>query len=709
MFLKKIILKNFKSFIGKNVLEFPYSLTAIVGPNGSGKSNIVDALRWALGEQKNKNIRINQGTDVIFAGNNKEPSAGFAEVELIFDNSSRIFSLDYSEVSVSRRIDKDGNSNYYLNHQACRLKDIIQLSARAKLGLLGLAIINQGAIENILRTSPLELRMMIEENIGLKELELKKDESQRKIINSINNLKEAEARDQEITPHYHSLKRQVKRWQQRKEIQQNLQSLERVYFASSLQRFLNTNQGEQKDQSSILKDVQNQINNLRQEISQEKQELQNQPQEPIDIKAITQDLFALQQKKISIEAELNRKLSPELETNLSNNELRDILDKVKERLVNLLKIQEVQELVRQIQEIIKYLTNALKPKVQKPIQKPDHQKNQRDELLKLTKAIQAKNKLLQDYQQKSREQNIYYQNKLAAIEKKRTQIEKLLEQEQSLRLNQERLRLFLEEWEQQVTKHNFSPEEIKVLAKKSHQLSLADNEFRQLESKIEHLRRVMDEIGEEDQTIIDEYHDIEERYQFLTKQINDLQVTIKDLQSLKNKLEGEIEDKFTQALNDINLSFNKYFRDMFQGGEARLERIRLTNNKITEQDDKEFAWGIVLKIKIPKVKNSHIEMLSGGEKTLVAIALMFALVHQSTPPLLVMDEIDAALDEENSRRFAETLHELSKKTQFIVITHDRLTMQSASIIYGVTADERGVSKLLSIKLEEAEDLINQNK
>ncbi|MCD6568727.1 AAA family ATPase, partial [bacterium] len=173
MFLSRIVLKNFKSFYKTSVIDLPDKITAIVGPNGSGKSNIVDAVRWALGEQSFKNIRIEKGSNLIFTS--RDASAGFAEVELVFDNSSKIFPVDYTEVSIRRRIDKDGNNFYYLNRQPCRLKDISELILSAKLGVRGFSIINQGSVEDILRVSPYERRLMLEENLGLKGLEIKKE------------------------------------------------------------------------------------------------------------------------------------------------------------------------------------------------------------------------------------------------------------------------------------------------------------------------------------------------------------------------------------------------------------------------------------------------------------------------------------------------------------------------------------------------------
>lgn len=227
MFLQKIILKNFKSFKGKVVIDLPSLITAIVGPNGSGKSNIVDAIRWALGEQSFKNLRVEKGEDLIFAGNKKETAASLCEVELIFDNQLHLFNSDYNEISILRRIERSGENSYFLNHKPCRLKDIIDLTASAKIGLKGFSIINQGAVESLLLVSPLERRIMLEEILGLKNLELKKEEAERKLEETNINLDKSLALEKEILPHLRSLKRQVSRWERREEIEGELKLKER--------------------------------------------------------------------------------------------------------------------------------------------------------------------------------------------------------------------------------------------------------------------------------------------------------------------------------------------------------------------------------------------------------------------------------------------------------------------------------------------------
>jgi len=232
--LKSLEIQGFKSFTDKVVLRFPEGITAVVGPNGSGKSNVVDAIRWVLGEQSSKNIRINNADDVIFSGTSQKQASSAAQVGLLFDNSQKIFPLDFGEVEIRRKVYRDGSSEYFLNKQQVRLKDIVQLLASAKLGVKGMGIINQGAGDIFLRANSIERREMIEEMIGLKELRLKKDEAGKKIRDTRINLLQAESILSEIGPNLRSLKRQVEKWQARKEKELELASLEKDFFIKKI-------------------------------------------------------------------------------------------------------------------------------------------------------------------------------------------------------------------------------------------------------------------------------------------------------------------------------------------------------------------------------------------------------------------------------------------------------------------------------------------
>lgn len=152
MFLKRIELIGFKSFADKTELEFVQGITAVVGPNGSGKSNISDGIRWVLGEQSAKSLRGGNMQDIIFSGSDSRKAVNYGEVSLTLDNADHGLSLDYSEVTVTRRIHRNGDSEYFINKQACRLKDITELFMDTGIGKEAYSIIGQGRIEEILST-----------------------------------------------------------------------------------------------------------------------------------------------------------------------------------------------------------------------------------------------------------------------------------------------------------------------------------------------------------------------------------------------------------------------------------------------------------------------------------------------------------------------------------------------------------------------------
>ena len=233
-FLKRLELNGFKSFAGKTVLEFPAGIVAVVGPNGSGKSNIVDAVRWLLGERDAKNLRGARVEDLIFAGTQKRARVGMAQASLYFENKNKFFPVDFEEVVVSRQISRDGASKYYLNKSEILLRDLIDFLAKARLGSKGMIIIGQGDSDLFIRSTPLERREAIEEMLGLREYQIKKTDAERRLKNSKINLDKVTALIEEIEPHLRSLKRQTSRWERRGALEEELRSLENQFFGSQL-------------------------------------------------------------------------------------------------------------------------------------------------------------------------------------------------------------------------------------------------------------------------------------------------------------------------------------------------------------------------------------------------------------------------------------------------------------------------------------------
>jgi len=701
MFLKRIILKNFKSFSGKTVLDFPCLFTAIVGPNGSGKSNIVDAVRWAFGEQSFKNLRAEKGRDLIFSGKNKDSSAGFAEVELIFDNSKKVFPLEVSELSILRRIDKEDNNNYFLNHQSCRLKDIVEVLAVARLGLKGLFIINQGSIGDILKVSSRERRIMLEENLGLKNLEIKKEESKRKLENTLINLDKAQALQQEILPHMRSLKRQVSRWEKREKMKDELLKIEKKYFVNIYHQTLQEDTHSYLDIDKIKKDIDGLENGIREKekeigLSNEK----NDKSLEIQIKDITQQIVDLQDQKSIQLRDLGRK-EVSSKFNITGESLEKRIFSIKEKLEPLLSFSDLEEIKKEIKGIIQDINTLINSGNQEE-EKQGNLKEIQKGLEKIEKEINERNKQLSNWQDQLNKRSLDFRSKFQEIESKREEKEKLYRELQREEILNEKFRLRMEDFKRRLGEAGLEFQEIEKLYQNEKNAQLVSlEEFSVLENKIWRMKKELSEMGAEDENIINEYADVSNRYDFLGQQTEDLNKGVEDLNTLIKELNNQIEERFSKAINGINEEFNHYFQLIFKGGSAKL-----IQNK-QESNNHDVVWGVDIKINIPKTQLKGIDMLSGGEKTLITACLLFALVNQSNSPLVVVDEIDAALDEENSTRFSEILKALTKNTQFIIITHNRMTMNAVQIIYGVTLSENDSSQLLSLRLEEAEALADK--
>ena len=188
MRLKSIEMQGFKSFADKIYLDFNSGITAIVGPNGSGKSNISDAIRWVMGEQSVKSLRGSRMEDVIFAGTEARKALGFAEVTLTLDNTDGYFPLEFPEVSVTRRVYRSGEGEYYINKTLCRLKDIHELFMDTGLGRDGYSIIGQGKIDSIISTKSEDRRQIFEEAAGISKYKYRKIEAERKLVQTVENL-----------------------------------------------------------------------------------------------------------------------------------------------------------------------------------------------------------------------------------------------------------------------------------------------------------------------------------------------------------------------------------------------------------------------------------------------------------------------------------------------------------------------------------------
>ena len=232
MYLDKLVVNGFKSFAEKTEFKFEDPFTAIVGPNGSGKTNVSDAMRWVMGEQSLKLMRMKQSTDAIFAGSTKRTRLGMAQVDLHLKNPDGRLNIEYPEVVLTRRLTRDGETEYLVNNSKARLQDILLLLAQANFGQKSYGVIGQGMITDILNANPQDRKEFFDEATGVKEYQIKRDRSINKLIRTEQNLLRAEDLLNEIEPRLKSLKRQVRKLERRKELEDNLSTVQVNYYGS---------------------------------------------------------------------------------------------------------------------------------------------------------------------------------------------------------------------------------------------------------------------------------------------------------------------------------------------------------------------------------------------------------------------------------------------------------------------------------------------
>ena len=723
MHLKRLELVGFKSFAPKTILEFPAGITAIVGPNGSGKSNVIDAIRWLLGEREAKNIRGAKAEDLIFAGTPQRPRLGMAQATIIFDNASRFFPVDYAEVAITRRVSRDGVSEYFLNGAAMRLKDIIDFFAKARLGTKGFSIINQGNSDLFVRVLPKERRAMLEEILGLRQFQLKKHDAELKLQTTKFNVEKVKAMLEELLPHLRLLRRQAGKWEKQEELQKELKTLENQYFGVRLASI----QEELKEFEPLLKDLDKKIDNKFAELKELQIELkkveQGQPKGDKGFDEFKKRQQELLSRRAAIQRELGR-LEAEAEFLLSNaktgfkeSELLQMLEETKKIIKNALDQEDAAVFKNLLRDLLNKIENLLskgsKELESRKIEVENSQRKLSNELLILDKELEDLRGLEDKLTAQLGEFNNIFKKAFEGVESKKDEIAELSNQKNKILFDKERVNLKLQELENQAAQAGRKLEEFAPAPKE------ANADLSNIERRLFRLRAEIAGIGEIDESLIKEAQDTEARYNFLSSQLQDLEKASEDLYQLIKELDEKIHHGFTESLKSINEEFNKYFRLMFGGGKGKLILIKplskdehdaekaeagesVEETAAEADEDIEHSvdhGGLDIEVNIPRKRISGLDMLSGGEKSLVSIAALFALLSVSPPPLLALDEADLALDEHNTRKFAELVREFSKKTQFLLVTHNRATMEVADILYGVTMQEDGTSRVLSLKLE----------
>ena len=837
MRLNKIEIKGFKSFGDKTIINFNSGVTGIVGPNGCGKSNIVDAIRWVLGEQKTSLLRSDKMENIIFNGSKSRKKLQLAEVSISFDNTKNLIPTEYSTVTVTRKYFRSGDSEYLLNDVKCRLKDITNLFLDTGISSNNYAIIELSMVDNILNDKDNSRLHLFEEAAGISKFRKRKKETFNKIKQTELDLDRVEDLVYEIEKNLRSLKRQAKQTEKYYKYKDEYKIIS-INVALEVSK---TTISSLKDQKQKLTKVENENIKVVTDLAKKNSKLESAKSSLIPYekkllklqKSLNQVLDKIrnfeeskrmksQKAKMLIEKieDLRDRIKYDTESNkrsefsissiqkeISSNEkeLKKVVDKLKitkkdytkyeeelkDKNVKITDIKEVEDQFRQLNhnlesifnkrnqiERLLLLENIDKKSVVEKIKSIDKEiselkkgfkiienlfKTENKEIIRINKLFSEKSKDLSTDEIKynslknnieSLKKEMEYKNATYDSNKRRIaeNIDNLKKSEKEvvkidtdtdsndnslIKLYDEKsksekdLQKFEDEYYKLKSTINLDDSSIKDLQnKKDINLNLIDElksniydneiQLNSVEQRLsiefdldinkckadkdffkdtsvdkminrrEELKEKIEKIGQINPLAMEAYKEIKERHEFITKEREDLLEAKDSLLKTIEEIDIVAKESFLKSFEKIKSNFKTVFRSLFTDND---DCDLLIND---EENPLESSIEIMAK---PKGKKPlTINQLSGGEKTLTATSLLFAIYLLKPAPFCVFDEVDAPLDDANIDKFNKIVNKFSNTSQFIIVTHNKRTMNNADIIYGITMPEQGVSKVVPVDL-----------
>lgn len=743
MYLKHLTINGFKSFARKSELEFSSSITAIVGPNGSGKSNVAESFRFVLGEQAPSRMRGKKGEDLIWGGSDALSRGNRASVAITLNNEKRIFPLDFDEIELERVVHRDGANEYLINGSQVRLKDVQELLAAANIGPSGHHIISQGEADRILSSSPKERREMIEDALGLKVYQFKKTEALRNLDKTRENIEKVESLRREVAPHLRFLEKQMKKIERALELREQLKH----FYAEYLKRedtYLAFHQDRlDKERNNLrkeLKEKEEALSKAKEVLAREgsgenRAELIEAENELTEARRIKQDLT---REVATLEGQLSfleRRIISASERGVSDSAtvsyaaLDKVIASLEWEVERAVKSDDLSLLRRTLRDLVHTLRQFLSRSVEEsgPGNMAEEER-EREDLLGRKAELEKKLTAAIKDEQVAEDKHRTIRFKIEANESEGRAAER-----EVFRLGSEKrecentLSRMEYEWEAVLRDRDDFKRELQeavILIGRDASMYfnttvegeiVNEDRARQIERRrdLEKLKIRLEEQGGGGEELEKEYKAVKERDDFLVREVEDLKISVEKLEQLISDLNNELDGRFSAGIEKIASEFNRFFALMFGGGSAELNKVKMTPRRKSVVEESEGVTsdeeaveekteeGIEINVKLPNKRVKGLDMLSGGERALTSIALIFAMSQVNPPLFVILDETDAALDEANSRRYGDMIEALSKRSQLILITHNRETMSRAGILYGVTMGGDGVSKLLSVRLDQA--------
>jgi len=813
MKFKKLEISGFKSFFDKTDFYIEEGLTGIVGPNGCGKSNIVESLRWCMGETSAKSMRGSGMEDIISAGTSNRPAKNISEVTIQIQNPDKDGPTQYNEldeITVTRRIERDKGSKYFINKKEVRARDAQTFFADLSTGAHSPSLISQGRIGSLVTSKPAERRAVLEEAAGISGIHARREEAEARLEAAENNLKRADELRKQQEKQLDSLRKQAEEATRYKEISKEIKSIEAgVYYLklSSIEKEKATVAEKLSEQDDELSAVKIDLSHNSQLLEEENKrlaplrdrrmetqanlqklnlEMTNLDEEELRIKSLQiklQNSLEIldsdlgREKSISLDASLNEKRILEeknellkTEKELSETEIRSqkdlnqskaSLQQLQIQLDGVISIIEsyidsekklTRDIFEKLKKIVNQITSSqeqyastygknesiksdsikrreriknidvelenwknLKSNSDKMIVELNERKNnvkseikenqKNPEKIATTKGQNIQN--IENTKKRSEELN----EELNKAEEKYNLINQNLKEIQEkfsiLRENKARSEATLEGIEKRKKDLIYSIKNDLKLNNENDLLSISSlnvltpEKYPSLEKQVlalEKIKKQREALGSVNLRADEETKRYQDEIKKMEDDRTDLYSAIVKLKTSIDELNQKGREKLLEAYTKVNRKFNEVYTKLFNGGSAKLELV---------DSDDPLEAGLEMLVSPPGKRLQSITLLSGGEQALTALSLIFAVFLVNPSPICVLDEVDAPLDDVNVTKFCALLDELVKITQtkFIIISHHALTMSRMHRLYGVTMPEKGVSQLVAVDLEKAEDLV----
>ena len=827
MYLKQLDIIGFKSFADKTRLTFEPGLVAIVGPNGCGKSNVSDAIRWVLGEQKPTALRCSKLVDVVFNGTDTRKPLGLAEVSITFADCEKELGTDYHEVTVTRRVYRDGSGEYFINRQASRLKDVQHLFMGTGIGTSSYSVMAQGQIDAILSSRPEDRRAVFEEAAGITKFKADRKEAMRKIEQTEQNLlREADVL-REMKRQIASLQRQVGKAKRYKELRDELRGLD-IFLAkqkihefdleleqnaanrneidkamAEAQEAVSAAEAEAQERHRAIHEVEERLQSLASQqaaaegeyrranevigvnaqrveeyksfAARDRAEMEGQRRALEDVRMqaesleqktrlLTDSLAAAREAIEEEEAAFNelqsRMDAKRADVETKRREVKDttrtgnlVSDSEVERngavevwkagtsVTTMMKREDLMAVVAAAEDELHELERQHIPASQQLTERRIAASQMEQELSfvgsqgetarerreELERAIAGREEGIRTYEEsieRLTEESGGLIEELDALREKAAGFVDLINDERGRR---SRMMEQIDAADREVSRRRAELDQARDFRGKL-EVAAAEATMRrqnvyehlqdeyglfadavmrepdpkwkngeppsvtELETTVGRLQAEIAALGPVNMVAVDECRELEERYAREKAQEEDLIAAKAQILELITNLNTTSSTMFKTTFEQANRNFQTMFTRLFGGGEAKLVLLA------DEEDPLECGIDIVARP--PGKRPQSVTLLSGGERTMTAVALLFSIFMIKPAPFCMLDELDAALDDANIGRFVEQLKEFLAQSQFLIITHNQHTIAGSDLVYGVSQQEKGVSRVISMKLSD---------